>query len=38
MPDQNDAPRTDTGFVIAFSNANGVFWKYMKAYALHQSS
>lgn len=26
------------GLVIAFSNANGVFWKYMKAYALHQSS
>lgn len=24
------------GLVIAFSNANGVFWKYMKAYALHQ--
>ncbi|MFW6345819.1 MAG: glycosyltransferase family 2 protein, partial [Halomonas sp.] len=26
------------GLVIAFSNANGVFWKYMKAYALHQAS
>ncbi|WP_027960528.1 glycosyltransferase family 2 protein [Halomonas halodenitrificans] len=25
------------GLVIAFSNANGVFWKYMKAYALHQA-
>jgi len=24
------------GVVIAFSNANGVFWKHMKAYALHR--
>lgn len=25
------------GLVIAVSNANGVFWKYMKAYALNES-